>query len=164
MNVNKYRFDNRTKEEFERDIKNGTAKETELLKLWLKKIYKTTRIKLTYKYNGCGPDGEYLSSKKVNTNADFIVDSVGLIEVKFSKLLLTNFFHLKVQQINSYIKQNAYVLMINGAETKTPSYILLSPNRLANIVAKCKVVAWAGFGGKKSYRIPINMFRWKDLL
>lgn len=157
--TSKYRQDKRSLKEFKADIKASSQIEQELLGKWLK----SQGMPVLFELTGCGPNGEYLSDKNVSTKADFRVPNVGLIEVKFSKKVLKNVFHLKSQQIESYITQECLLLMVNGACTKEPTYILLGPNHLYEITKIYPIINWQGFGGKPSYRCNIKDFEWRPL-
>ena len=159
-----YRFDERTKEEFKRDVRKSTEKENELIELWLNKVEEVTgqrpKCERTSKK---GAKGEFLESKDVTVQADFSVDGYGLVEVKFSKPFITTSFHLKVGQIKKYIEQEACVLMVNGVDTDKPKFAIIRPRTLKKIVRECTIVIWRGFGNKKAYRIPVKKIRWTDL-
>lgn len=158
-----YRFDNRSEAEFRKDIKDRTLMERDLFLQWIKLIEKKEERTVTYEEFGCGNDGEFLEEKKVNSQADFNVDGYGLLEVKFSKPLLTKVFHLKLSQVKKYITQDASVLMINGAETDCPEFTILDVESLKKILQDCKTVKWGGFGGKMSLRITVGDFVWRKL-
>ena len=158
--VKDYRFDHRTKKEFAEDIKSSTKEELRLFKLWLKnKTPPGTKFKAT----GCGSDGEFLSSAKASSEADFYVDGIGPIEVKFAKPFLDKVFHLKVTNVLSYIKQGASILMFNGSDTKNTTYTLIPPIILQEIKDTCKIVDWQGMGAKPCFRINIDMLKWETL-
>jgi hypothetical protein len=159
----KYRFDDRTEKEFRKDIKDRTLQERSLFLLWLDLIESKTGKRPTYQDTGCGKTGEFLEDKDVSTAPDFEVDGYGKLEVKFSKPMLDRVFHLKAGQVKSYKESGATILMVNGADSETPKFTLLTTEALASVVEDCRVVSWAGFGGKMSYRIPVDKFIWRDL-
>lgn len=159
-----YRFDQRSRSEFKRDIKAHTNTERDLFMRWLDAIEKETGVRPKYKDCGCGRDGEFLEDNDVNTNPDFAVDGYGFVEVKFSKPLLKRDFHLKKNQVNNYVKKNATVLMFNGVDDDDgPTFTMLKANALKAIQEECKVVNWQGFGYKPAYRVPVNRFIWRKL-
>jgi hypothetical protein len=158
---NEYRLDNRSQRKFNKDILEATNHEKQLVSIWVKILSKERGKKINFRDNGCGNDGKPLGINEVSTDADFIVDEVGLVEVKFSKSLCKDFFHLKVNQVTSYLKQNATVLMVNGSNTENPTFIIINSDGLSRIKNSCKVVNFAGFGFKSSYKIPINDYIWK---
>ena len=158
-----YRLDVRSKEQFHKDILEASNHERDLVSLWTKVLSKERKKVIGYRNNGCGNDGRPLEISDVSTDADFIVDDVGLVEVKFSKTVCKEFFHLKVNQVNSYLKQNATLLMVNGSMTDEPVYIIIDGAALERLKSSCKVVPFAGFGFKAAYKIPVNNYIWKKL-
>ncbi len=158
-----YRFDGRSKEQFEKDILDRTLEEKRLFLLWIQLLEKKNGQKVEYKNTGCDNSGEYLEDQDVSTVADFEVEGYGRVEVKFSKPVLDKFFHLKSSQVKKYINQNATILMVNGTSSDKPVYTMLDAKCLTKISEECKEIPWAGFGRKMSYKIPINMFIWRPL-
>lgn len=158
-----YRYDTRSKAEFERDIKSHTMEERALFLLWLDLVEKETGKRPKFQDNGCGNRGELLDDKEVSTDPDFEVEGYGHVEVKFSKPMLTKFFHLKKNQVQKYIKNGATILMVNGAKEDVPTFTMLKPAALAAIAEDCKVIPWTGFGHKPAYKIPVGRFIWRPL-
>jgi len=159
-----YRFDKRTKEEFEKDIKERTLLERSLFIAWLDLVEKETGSRPEFTDTGCGKDGELLEDKDVNTNPDFHVDGYGKVEVKFANPMIRKFFHLKINQVKSYVKKDATILMINGAGEEIPEFTMIKKPALERIMSECKEVPWAGFGYKPSYKIPVDQFIWRPLV
>jgi hypothetical protein len=157
------RFDTRTEEEFKAEIAQRTLLERELFLEWLNLQEKETGVRPEFTDTGCGNHGEFIEDKKVSTAADFDVEGIGLVEVKFAKPMLKRDFHLKVGQTKSYIKQGAMILMVIGADEDVPKFTLISVEALEEIVETCPIVKWVGFGFKASYRIEIGKFIWRDL-
>ena len=158
-----YRYDNRSEDQFKRDIKSRTQEERTLFLLWLDLIEKQTGQRPVYTDTGCGQSGELLTDEQVSMSPDFHVEGYGKIEVKFAKPLLQKFFHLKASQVKSYHKEGAIILMINGSDERVPQYTMLKSSALADIMDTCKVIPWSGFGHKPSYKIPVNKFVWRPL-
>lgn len=160
-----YRFDQRTEEEFKKDIKDRTLEERRLFFVWLDLLEAEQGERPDYDDTGCGKDGEFLEDANVTTNADYYVEGYGPIEVKFAIPMLTKNFHLKERQVKSYIEQSATVLMVNGAGEDVPSFTMISPDALQALVQDddIEVVKWVGFGFKQSYRIPISRFVWRPM-
>lgn len=158
-----YRYDNRSEDQFKKDIKSRTAEERSLFIAWLDLIEKSSGTRPQYTDTGCGQSGELLADKEVSMDPDFNVEGYGKVEVKFSKPMLDKFFHLKASQVKSYLRDGATVLMINGSQEKVPQYTMLKPPALQDIIDTCKVIPWTGFGNKPSYKIPVSKFVWRDL-
>lgn len=153
----RYRFDNRSKEQFAAEIKAGNRIERKLLERWL-----TTIGNPAYKDNGCGNDGEYLDFDDVNTEPDFNVEGVGFVEVKFCRPVPEN-FHLKISQIKRYIEQGAQLLMVLGAGKEYPKYHLISVDDLDFLLKACDHVVCRQFGNKKAIRVPTEWIQWEPL-
>ena len=158
-----YRYDNRSEDQFKKDIKSRTQEERALFILWLDLIERTSGVRPKYTDTGCGQTGELLTDKEVSMDPDFNVEGYGKVEVKFSKPLLDKFFHLKASQVKSYLRDGATVLMINGSNEDVPQYTMLKPPALQDIIDTCKVIPWTGFGGKPSYKIPVTKFVWRPI-
>jgi len=158
-----YRFDGRSKEQFEKDIKSTTMEERALFLMWLDLVEKETGKRPNFKDTGCGKHGNFLDDKEVSTDPDFEVEGVGKLEVKFAKPMLNRHFHLKTNQVKQYIKKDATILMVNGSGEEVPTFTLLKPDALEAIQEECPVVNWKGFGFKPAHRIPVKRFIWRDL-
>ncbi len=154
-----YRQDGRSKDEFREQIQKRITRENELFLKWIESHENPPK----YVYNGCGLNGEYLEDDQVTSDADYIVDGYGPFETKYSGPLIKTCFHLKVSNINSYIKQKATILMINGADTSNPVWTIISPNVLKKITEEETIISFPGFGGKNAYKIPISKFTWRPL-
>lgn len=159
----KYRYDNRSEDQFKKDIKSRTQEERALFILWLDLVERISGSRPKYTDTGCGQTGELLTDKEVSMDPDFNVEGYGKVEVKFSKPLLDKFFHLKASQVKSYLRENATILMINGARDSVPQYTMLKSAALKEIIDTCKIIPWQGFGSKMSYKIPVDKFIWRPL-
>ena len=157
------RKDFRSQRQFKKDIKAAHLIEGAILKRWLTVLKKTCGRSFKYIENGCGPDGEYLRQKDVSTDADYYVTDIGYVEVKFSKMLLKENFHLKTSQVKSYIKQRANILMVDGWNTEKAQFTFITPEQMEAFEGKYEVVAFAGMGFKLSYKINVNEFIWRPL-
>ncbi len=160
-----YRMDHRSKDEFKKDIKMAHAIELDILNRWLNLIKKETGIRPKYQDNAPRNDGEYLADRQVTTDADYIVEGYGLLEIKFSKPLLKDFFHLKQNQVLSYLRQQCILLMVSGINTENPVWTLIYPVDLIRLISlgECHEVKWFSAGFKEAYKIPVNEFEWRSL-
>jgi hypothetical protein len=155
--VDAYRRDTRNETQFKQDIQDGTRKEREIAEKYVKKIEEGTGILLKLVDNGCDNSGRWIKADKISTRADFILGGKPL-EVKFSDPW-SNLFHLKVSQIESYIRQKAYLLFVNGYNTSKPKYVLFLPHELIKLTeTKSPVTYWE----KPCYELFANEFRWED--
>lgn len=154
-----YRQDGRSKDEFREQIQKRIIRENELFHRWINSHENPPK----YVYNGCGLNGEYLEDDQVTSDADYLVDGYGPFETKYSGPMITTYFHLKVSNVNSYLKQKATILMINGANTESPEYTIITTKLLKDIANTCSIVPFAGFGGKNAYKISVQKFEWSKL-
>ena len=67
-----YRFDDRSKEQFVKDISDGNRIERMLLDRWLPTVGNPA-----VRDTGCGNDGEFLEFDQVSTDPDFFFHSLG---------------------------------------------------------------------------------------
>lgn len=153
-----YRFDNRTKEQFSLDIKVGHEIERRLFTRWVEKLPGSPK----WRNNGCSNAGDFLTGDMVTLDADFYVDDIGLVEVKFSRHFPKT-FHIKCDQLEAYLKQGAKLLMFLGAEEMRQRVYLFTLDDLRYVKETCEVVSCEHFGSKLAYRIPVDMIGFKAL-
>lgn len=120
-----YRKDFRTDEQFIQDIAKGNERERlaiSLFKSYLKRTFGECPI---FTDNGCDMSGEYIEDlKQVSTGADYKVGKNGLsLEVKTSVGHNREIF-LKTKQLDSYIRQGASILYVQGIESDFPAFTL----------------------------------------
>lgn len=157
LNQFDYRRDNRSIEEFAADILHGHKVEREIIDRYVEWVERTKGIVLDVQDNGIDNSGKLLD--KASSDADYKINGHP-VEVKFNNRHL-NVFHLKVGQLKSYIRQGATILWVNGWETDKPVFTIVTTKDLVKI-SKRQVVEFAGWGGKKCYRIAAKEFSWKD--
>ena len=153
----KYRFDNRSKEQFVKEIRDGNRIERMLLERWLKTIGDPA-----YRDTGCDNDGEFLEIEDVNADPDFDVDGVGSVEVKFCRPIPAE-FHLKISQVQQYVERGAQLLMVLGAGKQNPKYSLISVDDQQFLLDACDHVICRQFGNKKAIKVPSDWIQWKHL-
>lgn len=159
MNSLAYRIDHRSIDQFVEDIKIGHEKERNIMNAYKQYVYENYGIKLDVKPNGVDNSGRFIYGK-VNTQADYLVNGKPL-EIKFNNKLL-DFFHFKVSQLDSYIRQNANVLFVNGYETLCPVFTIMTPNHLRK-VRKLKEPIYFEKWKKQVYRLRASDYVWKEL-
>lgn len=156
-----YRTDGRDKEEFRRDIADGIEQEHKIIERWLDVLESQTGRRPLCRWTGCGDPDQFLVDEEVSTEADFDVEGHGKIEVKFSRPSFF-LFHLKVSQLESYVKQNAKILMVKGWDTEQPQFALISPALMTRGLKIWPRIKFRGFGGKLAVRIHASQFVWRD--
>lgn len=157
-----YRKDCRSDAEFQRDITRGIEAERRIIWRWLDLIEQDTGTRPDCTFNGCGDADTLLSDAEVSTEADYFVDGIGKLEVKFSRPL-NPVLHLKVSQLESYVKQNATILLVNGWGTDDPQFTLISPEVIKTGLKIWPRVQFKGFGNKLSCRIKPASLVWRKL-
>lgn len=156
----RYRMDGRTVEQFAADIERATRVEREIVDLYVQHYKIKYGIDLDIEDNGCDNSGQLLGRGKVSTKADFKLDGKP-VEVKFNKEMLAK-FHFKVDQLNSYLKQEASVIWVNGWETKAPVFTVLKTIDMESIKKLKRPVAFFPWGGKMCYELDAQEFRWLE--
>lgn len=149
-----YRMDGRTKEQFIEDIKRGNEREQLAIKMFGDYLYWEHGWIDPIVENGVDMSGDFIEDvSKVDARADF--DMSGLpLEVKTCPNH-TMVIYLKVDQVDSYIRQGASLLFVNGLERKNPCFTLWSCEDMKAFKEKYKKVSPPRKinGGKLSYEI-----------
>jgi hypothetical protein len=159
-----YRYDNRTQDQFIQDIKKGTARERlaiSLFKNYLRREFGFTGV---IKENGCDMSGAFIEDgRKVSTEADYLVGEAQLpLEVKTSAGHIIN-IHIKAKQLDSYIRQGASILYVNGIEQNVPAFTLWTVEELKHMreILPTVIPPRNINGGKLSYRINALDYHWR---
>lgn len=159
--IDAYRMDNRSVEQFAEAIEKATKAERDIIERYVRQFERKWGVKLKVEDNGCDNTGKLLSSRKVNTKADFLVDGVP-VEVKFNNDHLPK-FRFKAEQLDSYMKQGASVLWINGYQTQNPMYTIMEREDMKRIKAECDLIPFIPWGGKRCYELYADDFNWISL-
>lgn len=133
MSKDSYRFDSRSKESFQRDIQRSTAIQRFLVSEWSAELaYRGINVDIIPYADG--EDGRLLD--KVSSEADYLISRIDQpsshvpLEIKTNPKGLGSkgFCTYKTSDLRSVVKQDAYILLICGIDTKTndPSTIDLS--------------------------------------
>lgn len=161
-----YRRDKRTVEQFAQDISECTQVERTLMKEYVDWLNSRQEDKSLYSFQNYGVDnsGELIvEDSKVSTKADFILHKKNYpsrrIEIKFCREEKP-YFHLKVNQIKSYIKQDVCIVNYMGVNTSNKKFCILTPSVMENLLKTGqKVVFWQ----KDCIRIPIKDVMWYNV-
>ncbi|QGG47681.1 hypothetical protein [Heliorestis convoluta] len=157
----RYRMDGRTLEQFAKDIEKAARVERDIIELYVAYYERTYNKRPVIEDNGCDNSGQLLSRKKVSTKADFKVNGK-LVEVKYNNEWLKK-FRFKADQLNSYLKQDASVLWVNGYTTKTPKFTVLKTKDMETIKATKTPIPFIPWGGKKCYELQSDDYVWTEL-
>lgn len=159
--IDSYRMDNRTVEQFAKAIEQGSQIERDIIERYVQQLKRNWGIELTVEDNGCDNSGKLLNYQQVNTKADFLINGEP-VEVKFNNSNMIK-FRFKAEQLESYLKQGATVLWVNGYHTKKPTYTLLEPDNLEWIKRECSLIPFIPWGGKFCYELCSEDFEWAEL-
>jgi hypothetical protein len=167
-----YRFDNRSKSEFKKDIKNSHIAEAQIAVRICLAHYIATGVWLDLKPNGIDMTGQY--KETVTSDPDFIIGKK-VTEITRADTLCDKFFHWKVNKIKRAIKDEVYTVFVNGFRVqKEPKFIMISAKILAEktklAIEKYGETKHPGSGGngfvnKASYRYDLDWFKghWRML-
>lgn len=162
-----YRFDVRDKKVFIKDIHKWHRVENKIASVFEKRLTDSLGRTVTIQVNGCGMDGRYLEDHEVTTAPDFLIvvdDAKRTIplEIKASGDFL-NVFHIKVDQVRSYLEfdPDLMMLMVRGTKAKNPVFTLMRPSMF--VQHEFPVVKFATWGNKKCYRLFARQFHWEPL-
>ncbi|MBA4542908.1 hypothetical protein H1164_08335 [Thermoactinomyces daqus] len=151
-----YRMDNRTPEQFKKDIFECTMIERKIVDAYANHIFNKFGIELTIKDNGTDNTGKV--QKRVTTKADFLVNGVPL-EVKFNREM-QQVFRIKTYQVNSYLKQDVRILWVNGLTTKQPLFTIMKKHDLQFLVDGCEPKPFFPWGNKLVYELNADDYVW----
>jgi len=162
-----YRKDNRTTEQFAADIKECTSIESFLMKLyvkWLNENKVRNNIPYTHIDNGINNTGDLIrEDNDVDTRADFVLKREGrpdrLIDIKFCRKDY-NRFHLKINQIKSYIKNDVCIINFMGIMSPNRRFCIIPPMALQEHLNKKEIILFEPWGYKEVLRFLENEFEW----
>ena len=159
--IDSYRMDHRTVEQFAKAIEQGSQTERDIIERFVQQVERREGVRLTVEDNGCDNTGKLLSYREVNTKADFLLNGEP-IEVKFNNSCMSK-FRFKAEQLESYLKQGARVLWVNGYHTQTPIFTLLDREDLEQIRRECALIPFIPWGGKLCYELYTEDLEWQEL-
>ena len=147
------RFDFRSKETFQRDIKFSTMLEGYFFDQWTKRVHLTSDYTLeSYGDNGVNNNGEFVASGQSTIGADFIV-TMSKGENRYEDLPLemkwvptAGKFTLKKNDLKAYVKESAAILFVYntvncGVDMRKPKDYNLD-NHIQKIEKKSHDIKW----------------------
>lgn len=155
---NDYRKDWRTDDQFADDIKKAHKVEKDIIEAFAEHLRIKYKKEFIVEDNGIDNTGEAIDFKNVNTDADYKINGI-LVEVKFNNNKMDE-FRFKKSQLNSYLKQEAYVLWVNGWQTDNPVWTLLEEEDLRDIKRTRKAFPYEYWGYKLCYNIKAYTYEW----
>lgn len=165
MSTKAYRMDNRTEEQFAQDIKKGTERERLAISLFRHYLRRELGFTGDISENGVDMTGDFIADEsKVSAGADYLVGENKLpLEVKTSANH-TSTIYLKVRQIDSYIKQGASLLYVNGIDSfdgSIPAFTFFTLEDLKRLKRTAHMVhPMSKNGGKLSYELDVKTLEW----
>ena len=147
----KYRKDNRTDEQFKKDILDHSVAEKESSKIIKSYFEEVLDMRVLIEDNGIDNSGEIIKKKKISSTADYLfVFANGqkrLLEIK-NHSEKYDFLTLKKNQLEKYIKEDATVVIFRE------NYMLLIPSDTLQIIKETYTPKIYGcYGGKEGYRL-----------
>ncbi|WP_328597295.1 hypothetical protein [Heliobacterium mobile] len=156
-----YRMDDRDIKDFARDIEHGSRVEREIIELYVDYWQRKTGEVLSIQNNGCDNSGRLLLGANVNLKADYLLNGRP-VEVKFNNSNLST-FRFKSDQLNSYMKQGASVIWVNGWQTSIPVFTVLKPKHLRLIKESKTPLPFIFWGSKLCYELSASDYTWTAL-
>lgn len=154
-----YRRDVRSIDEFENDLKIAHKIERELVERFAWFVRDRTGFKPYITDNGADNSGKLNAT--TTTDADFKFNGHPL-EVKYNNDKMTR-FRLKLNQLTSYVKQNAFILWVNGYQTDSPLFTVVTPDVLREWKRTKERTTFAPWGNKTVVEIDASELEWDKL-
>lgn len=167
-NVNEYKFDERTQEQFIKELGLGLKKEVEAINVF-KEILRTSVVESPeVVYVGSNEEGEVIYDGSGVANVDIFPDY--LLKYKVMRRIRCNLIEVKVcnphskyaffkrRQLEQYNElDNVKILFVMGISTKRPKFILVSPAEILNMGIEPQLIH-----GKETFKCHVRMFDWED--
>jgi hypothetical protein len=167
--VNAYKLDSRSKEEFIKDMERGLKNEVEVIKTFRQILKATTLANAEVTYTGSDEEGKIKFDGDSIANVDLFPDY--LLKYKSrSHRLRFKFIEVKVCNPHSkmaYFKKNqleqfrdmgsVLILFVMGIDTPDPKFILVTPEQIMNMGFAPESVY-----GKDTYKIHVKHFDWES--
>ena len=173
MSDNDYRFDNRTKKEFIKDIKQAHIKELEIaIRICIDKHEKDSKWP-TLIPTGTDAMGDFVESHKVVSDPDFYIEP-DCVEITCSNPICNKVFHQKVNKVTKCLEHEYALVFANGLGQADPKYLYINATQLATLTELSKATYGiklhptknSGISNKEAYRYNISWFdeiEWHNL-
>lgn len=165
--VNVYKFDERSKEQFIKDLTDGLKKEVHAINVF-REILTQSRIESPEViYVGSEEEGKIIYDGENVANVDIFPDYLlkykkqrriryNLVEVKVCNPQ-SQYAYFKKKQLEQYDElENVIILFVMGIATDTPRFILVTPKEIMKMGITPEKVY-----GKETYRVNVNKFNWE---
>ena len=144
-----YRFDNRTEDEFKRDIEECSKFETILMTMYVSWLNsRPLDRKYTFRHTGVDNEGKYIANdKEISAKADFLLvcddGTEHRIEIKHCKPE-RNRFHLKVPHVERCVTDDVCIVNFMATDTPERRFCILTPQLLSkSLVENIRVMMWS---------------------
>lgn len=161
------RMDNRSPEQFAKEIKERTAQERLLMLKYVDSLNTKGKGLYTFRDHGVDNSGDFIEKESdVTCAADFLLltpeHMEHKIEIKFS---LPNHlkFHLKIAQIKRYIEDDVCIIMFMNAFGKNERYCILTPAELQVYHDTLEHIRYFPWGNKLCICIMTDNIKWIEL-
>lgn len=168
-NVDAYKFDSRSKEEFIKDMEKGLRNEVEVINTFRQILKSTPLENPEIVYTGSEEEGKIKYDGDNIANVDLFPDYLLKYKNENHRARF-NFIEVKVCNPHSrmaYFKKNqleqfreigsVLILFVMGVSTREPKFILVTPEQIMNMGIKPELVY-----GKETYKIHANLFNWEQ--
>jgi hypothetical protein len=166
--VNAYKFDSRTQEQFLQDMEKGLKNEVKAINVFREILKLSTVENPELIYVGSDEEGKVKFDGSNVANVDLFPDyllkyktdrhraRMRLIEVKVCNPH-SKFAYFKKAQLEQFIEiGNVLILFVMGISTADPQFILVRPQDIRNMGIPVEMIY-----GKETYRIHVRHFNWE---
>lgn len=169
MAYKNYRFDNRTQQQFQKDIKKSHKYEAEIAVRLGIFHFQAKKFWPVIKATGVDSTGEFIkNNNEVHGYPDFEIDGQP-VEITRSDIICKSSFHQKCNKIEKAIENKYHLVFVNGfTKELEPNFIYLSDELIKEYTIKAeskygKVLHPGANGttGKAAYRY--DLFWFKDI-
>ena len=147
-----HRKDIRTEEQFKKDIKESTKRESHLLDLWI--AYMTSiGYDISYEDNGINNNGDFVQKSDCRPDYKITINGeTALYDIKGNKYKHKNTF--KVYDLEQYLSYSANILLMYGMSenwdlNKDARYAIITTEQIRNILTTCPRTKQATWGNKE---------------
>lgn len=166
-NVNNYKFDERTQEEFIRDLQYGLSKEVQAINTFRDILNKSYIGSPELVYIGSEEEGQvaYSGSEVSNINLfpDYLLKYKEHMRARFNFIEVktcspqSEFAYFKTKQLHQYEELGkVFILFVMGASTNHPKFILVTPQQIFNLGVEPEIIY-----GKETLKCHISKFHWE---
>lgn len=168
-NVDAYKFDSRSKEEFIKDMEKGLKNEVDVINVFREILKHTPVENPEIVYTGSDKEGEIKYDGSNIANVDLFPDYLlkykndihrsrfNFIEVKVCNPH-SRLAYFKKNQLEQFIEiGSVLILFVMGCSTTDPKFILVTPEEIVSMGIKPELIY-----GKETYKVDARFFNWEQ--